>query len=107
MTHPLKNIDRCRNRRVVQRKKTGGRKRRKRRDVDVRNGREMVAGLTRKGRVIDTIWRRSLRAKKLNKFKQLSLRRIKGKRRLAYSEYGDVTAVILPDSVRPKRNLNG
>ena len=49
---PLKNIDRCRNRRVVQRKKTGGRKRRKRRDVDVRNGREMVAGLTRKWMVL-------------------------------------------------------
>jgi len=33
----------------------------------------MVAGLTRKGRVIDTIWRGSLRIidKKLNKFKQL------------------------------------
>ena len=48
-----------------------GRKRGKRRDVDVRNGREMVAGLNRKGRVIDTIWRGSLRIidKKLNKFK--------------------------------------
>ena len=48
-----------------------GRKRGKRRDVDVRNGREMVAGLTRKGRVIDTIWRGSLLIidKKLNKFK--------------------------------------
>jgi len=30
-------------------KETGGRKRGKRRDVDVRNGREMVAGSTRKG----------------------------------------------------------
>ncbi|MBR2168473.1 MAG: hypothetical protein IJ920_09240 [Paludibacteraceae bacterium] len=36
----------------MQRKKTGGRKRRKRRDVDVRNGREMVAGLTRKWMVL-------------------------------------------------------
>ncbi len=44
-------------------------KRGKRRDVDVRNGREMVAGLTRKGRLIDTLWRGSLRIidKKLNK----------------------------------------
>ena len=49
---PLKNIDRCQNGRG-QKEKTGGRKRGKRRDVDVRNGREMVAGWSRDGRGID------------------------------------------------------
>jgi len=54
---------------LSERERKERKKRGKRRDVDVRNGREMVAGLTRKGRVIDTIWKGSLRIfdKKLNK----------------------------------------
>ena len=46
---------------MAQRKKTGGRKRRKRRkrrDVDVRNGREMVAGWSRDGRGMVAGWSR-------------------------------------------------